>query len=121
MNKLIFFLNKDFLEIYRSSIQLSNLIYDCRSNSRQLNLALEFENIWKNIYDEFVLDTSEFELIISADAGFTDTRIIAIWCRSEVMFNTTKSLKIIKDGQILEQIQYSQKPKIGINKIENDR
>ena len=116
MNKLIFFLNKDFLEIYLNTMDLSNIVYECRSSQKQLNLSQEFEQAWKNIYNEFILDTREFEIIIDNNAGFTDTRIIAVWCRSEVMFDSSKSLKIIKNGEVLEEIQYSHKPKIGVSK-----
>jgi uncharacterized LabA/DUF88 family protein len=116
MNKLIFFLNKEFLEIYLNTQALSNIVYECRSSTKPLNLATDFEQVWKNIYNEFILDTNEFEIIIDHNAGFTDTRIIAVWCRSEVMFDSSKSLKIIKNGEVLEEIQYSHKPKIGISK-----
>lgn len=116
MNKLIFFLNREFLEVYFNSKDLSNMVYECRSSTKPLNLSTEFEQVWKNIYNEFVLGTNQFEIIIDNNAGFTDTRMIAIWCRSEVMFDSSKSLKIIKNGQVLEEIQYSHKPKIGVGK-----
>ncbi len=116
MNKLIFLLNREFLEIYKDEIALINIVYECRSATKPLNLSTEFEQVWKNIYNEFVLDTNEFEVVIDHNAGFTDTRIIAVWCRSEVMFNPSKSLKIIKNDIVLEEIQYSHKPKIGISK-----
>jgi uncharacterized LabA/DUF88 family protein len=116
MNKLIFFLDRNFLEIYKDSVQLGNIVYECRSTSKPLNLSSEFEQVWKNIYNEFILDTKEFEIVIANSAGFTDTRMIAVWCRSEVMFDSSKSLKIIKNGEVLEEIQYSHKPKIGVSK-----
>jgi hypothetical protein len=116
MQKLIFQLNKDYLKIFKDSINLGNTVYECYSESKPLNLSQEFEKVWKNIYNEFVLDTREFEIAIDSNAGFTDTRMIAIWCRSEVMFDQSKSLKIIKNGEVLEEIQYSHKPKIGVSK-----
>ncbi len=116
MNKIIFFLNRNFLEIYSNTQSIENLLYECKPLDRPLNLSSEFENVWKSIYSEFVETTKEFEIVIDNNAGFTDTRIIAIWCRSEVMFDSSKSLKIIKNGQVLEEIQYSNKPKIGVGK-----
>lgn len=116
MNKIIFFLNRNFLEIYSNTQDFENLLYECRPLDRPLNLSSEFENVWKSIYSEFVESTKEFEIVIDNNAGFTDTRMIAIWCRSEVMFDSSKSLKIIKNGQVLEEIQYSHKPKIGVGK-----
>jgi hypothetical protein len=85
---------------------------------KRLDLAdridMNLESIWKLIYPKYVSKSTELKLNIIDRASFTDTRLLAIWLRSEVFFDPTKVFRIFKDGilQDSSDIAYLREPNI---------
>ena len=132
---LFFVLGQNFLEVYANKYEFEGLIEDIRSYDQILELSTKFEAIWYKLYPNYIQSATKIILIILPRAGFTDTRIVSIWCRSKVMFDTEHPciFEIYTKEQYENQnkenrrdynqtnIQYSQMPKIGratpVNKI----
>ena len=112
MSKTIFVLSSNCLDIYTSDINLDNLIESVQSLDAYFNLGDKFSSIWMKIYDEHLAKTEIVEIYLDGKAGFSNTRVVAIWCRSWSMF-TGGQLIIYKDGVIQDSISYSQEPRIG--------
>jgi hypothetical protein len=113
--KLIFVLGQNYIDLYEGSVHIDNLKYSYNSDTKRLNLTERFQEIWQK---NFILIkvSKELELHIKKGASFTDTRIIAMWCRSNSMFNKKATFKTIKDDESSDQISYIQQPKITIKK-----
>ena len=117
---LFFVLSQNSLEIYFEQCNFENLVFSLDSDAKVLQLHDKFANIWQQLYDEYIVKSSQIKLILKAKASFTDTRIISIWCRSHCMFEANVSFEVLsllqfqaKSQDLQSEIIYSQAPKIG--------
>jgi hypothetical protein len=109
--KLIFQLDQYNLDIYSNTIDLDNLIKTVSNFGEHINLSDIFGDIWSEL--EFCTDrVDSIDLIITDRAGFTNTRVIAIWGRTWSMFHF-KPFNTYYNNQLVQKIHYSTKPRIG--------
>jgi hypothetical protein len=118
---LFFVLSQNFLEIYFEQYHFENLIFSIDSDTKVLQLHDKFADIWQQLYDKYIVKSSQIKLILKTKASFTDTRIISIWCRSHCMFKPNISFEVLTQDQFESKsadmegaIIYSQVPKIGL-------
>jgi hypothetical protein len=117
---LFFVLSQNALEVYSQQYEFEKLVFSLDSDTKVLQLHDKFESIWQQLYDEYIVNSSQIKLILKAKASFTDTRIVSIWCRSHVLFCANNSFEVLTQQQLEglnhqteNQIIYSQEPKIG--------
>jgi hypothetical protein len=117
---LFFALSQNSLEIYTDSYHFENLLFSLDSDTSVLQLHNKFAGIWQQLYNKYILTSSQIILILKTRASFTDTRIISIWCRSHCMFVPNVSFRVLTQEQFADsssklepEIIYSQAPKIG--------
>lgn len=117
---LFFVLSQNSLDVYYQKFYFENLVFSLDGDTKVLQLHDKFINIWSQLYDKYIVKSSQIKLIIKPKASFTDTRIVSIWCRSHCLFNPTVRFEVLKlsqfenDGPNFESgIIYSQAPKIG--------
>ena len=118
---LFFVLSQNSLEVYEEQFDFENLIFSLYSDTRILQLHDKFANIWQQLYDKYIVKSSQIKLILKPRASFTDTRIVSIWCRSHCMFEPSFSFEVLTHEQFetksqyeINEIVYSQAPKIGM-------
>jgi hypothetical protein len=117
---LFFVLSQNSLEVYDHKYFFENLIFSLDSDTKVLQLHDKFTNIWQQLYDKYINNSSQIILILKPKASFTDTRIISIWCRSHCMFEQNVTFEVLTQDQLenkslnsQSEIIYSQVPKIG--------
>jgi hypothetical protein len=117
---LFFVLSQNSLEIYTEQYEFEKLVFSLDSDTKVLQLHNKFESIWQQLYDEYIIKSSQLKLILKPKASFTDTRIISIWCRSHALFAKDVSFEVVTlqqyedlDKNQKSEIIYSQAPKIG--------
>ncbi len=89
----------------------------------RLNLCdrsdMDLEQIWQFLYPKYIESSNNLVLNIKDKASFTDTRLLSIWCRSEVFFSNQKGIPKTfitqKNGEVQEsgEITYLAQPSIG--------
>ena len=104
---LFFVLGQNFLEVYANKYQFEGFIEDIRSYDQILELSTKFESLWQKLYPNYIQNATKIILIILPRAGFTDTRVVSIWCRSKVMFDTESDIKFGCTFEICTQEQYN--------------
>jgi hypothetical protein len=113
--KLFLVLSQKNLDIYKDKIDFENLVSSCENIYQTGQISERFEEYFTKIYQPLIVDCDEIELVLQVKAGFTNTRIIAVWCRSWALF-CDKKFVISKDGIVQENIIYSSLPNIGAPK-----
>ncbi|NJL96629.1 hypothetical protein HC766_04695 [Candidatus Gracilibacteria bacterium] len=141
-NSIIFYLDNIFLA-YRVSLvnsketELDTIDLDeidrIESENNYLELADRFEIFMEMFSEKFDLNTLQVFLLIGPRAGFTDSRIIFTWLRTNKMFNSgsdyfvakiSKSINEFGGDELLNLLQqtenanqkslvYSREPNIG--------
>jgi hypothetical protein len=118
---LFFVLSQNSLEVYGGQYHFEKLVFSLDSDTKVLQLHDKFAAIWQQLYDNYIVKTSQIQLILKSKASFTDTRIISIWCRSHCMFDASVIFEVMTQEQFEDQNQsaktqiiYSQAPKIGV-------
>jgi hypothetical protein len=109
--KIIFALSQYSLDIYQDNQDLDNLIQTVSNFGEHINLSDVFTNLWSKL-DSKIDQADQIDLVIDSKAGFTNTRVIAIWGRSWSMF-TQKPFCTYQNGELITQIMYSAEPRIG--------
>ncbi len=109
--KLIFTLSQYSLDIYLDNQSLDNLIKTVSNFGEHLNLSDVFADVWSKL-DTTIDQAEQIDLVLDSKAGFTNTRVIAIWGRSWSMF-TQKPFYTYQNGELITKISYSAEPKIG--------
>jgi hypothetical protein len=122
---LFFVLGQNFLEVYAQKYEFEGLIEDIRSYDQILELSSKFESLWQKLYPDYIQNATKLALILQNRSGFTDTRVVSMWCRTKCMFDANCTFEVLTQeqyenlGENLENnlknnIQYSQAPKIGV-------
>jgi hypothetical protein len=117
---LFFVLSQNSLEVYSEQYHFEYLVFSLDSDTKVLQLHDKFANNWQQLYDKYIVKSSQIKLILKPKASFTDTRIVSIWCRSHCMFQPNMNFEVLTQEQFESKsedmesaIIYSQAPKIG--------
>lgn len=71
------------------------LVRELDRQEKGLELANKFEFLWEDLDTSGYLEgINEAYFLIGSHAGFTDTRIVFMWLKSWIMFDSTKSFYI---------------------------
>jgi hypothetical protein len=109
--KLIFILTQFSLDIYQEVVSLDNLILNISNFGEYLSLAEVFEDSWQKI-EKYTEIATLIQFFVEDKAGFTNTRIVAIWCRTWSLFSG-KPFEIYKNNTLVDSIIYSSEPRLG--------
>ena len=117
--KLFFVLSQKSLDIYTQKVEFEALIDTIIEFDKNFEISKNFEQTWRRNYLLYISKSDEIELQVLDRAGFTNTRIIAIWCRSWAMFENKKFVISQSDAELVKSetetsIIYSSLPNIGI-------
>jgi hypothetical protein len=122
------------MKVYLWDAVKLTLIREIEREGKVLNLATHFEFLWQDLHDEGILSAaSESYFFVGDGAGFTDTRVVYVWLKSQELFEAdkpfflTRTHKIVNEENIArymeaarentnKSLQYSKEPRIGIER-----
>jgi hypothetical protein len=138
VNKSIIFYLDTNLEVYQANLVNSELkkIAELKKEGKTLNLFSNFALLWSQIFNNEIKNTEQITFLIASNASFTDTRIIYIWLKSNLIFSKIQ-LKIINTSEPYTEnptkiidlmkltgskdLTYSGQPRIGKNNFKNPK
>jgi hypothetical protein len=108
-SSIIFVLDTS-LRVYQNFSSVNNLIF--KLEKKPLNLASEFEQIWLNLWHNYLQNSNQIYFLQGSSAGFTDSRVIFIWLQNFQLFYASKKCNFgkIKFEKDITQALISAKP-----------
>ena len=103
-NSIILHLDIDLklasVEVVNSKVTKFKILQEIWREGKVLNLSELLADLWQKVAQEGHLDgVDKFIFLIGPNAGFTDSRVIYIWLKTEQMFKQTE-FRVLKIGQL---------------------